>query len=115
MDDDDARSLIFGAHKPQQIEHWSALSILFNTDKNIRHHSGQNVLAVMTDCLCQLEYGQRCTTFDLFLQYSTSKKMFTSERDQDRDTKKDLALSITFSQSNWLLDTLTRLLSTTAN
>ena len=29
--------------------------------------------------------------------------MFISERDQDCDTKKELAFSITFSQSNWLL------------
>ena len=32
-----------------------------------------------------------------------SKKMFISERDQDRDTKKEQTLSITFSQSDWFL------------
>ena len=65
MHHNDARSLIFGAHKPYQIEYGSALSILFNIDNNIRHLIGQNVLAVMTDC--QLQYRQRSATFDLFL------------------------------------------------
>ena len=32
---------------------------------------------------------------------STSKKIFFSERDQDRDKKKEQALSIRFSQSDW--------------
>ena len=32
-----------------------------------------------------------------------SKKMFISERDQDRDTKKEQTLSITFSQSDWFI------------
>ena len=31
------------------------------------------------------------------------RKCFSSERDQDRDTKKEEALSITFSQSDWFI------------
>ena len=37
-------------------------------------------------------------------EYSTPKKMFISERDQDHDTKKEQALSIMlFSQSDWFI------------
>ena len=35
-------------------------------------------------------------------QYSTPKKMFISERDQDHDTNKEQALPMTFSQYDWL-------------
>ena len=66
-------------------------------------------------------------------QYSTPKKVFTSERDQNHGTKKEQTLSRTFSQydsfisqnkRSWLTITLrdkltgavlSRLLSTTAN
>ena len=53
------------------------------------------------------EYRCRLSTDDpephsiCFLpQYSTSKKMLLLERDQDRDTTKEQALSITVSQSD---------------
>ena len=36
-------------------------------------------------------------------QYSTSKKMFISEHDQDSDTKKEQELSMTFSHSDWFI------------
>ena len=38
-----------------------------------------------------------------FTTISTLKKMFISERVQDRDTKKEQALSIAFSQSDWFI------------
>ena len=34
---------------------------------------------------------------------ASPKKMLFPERDQDRDTKKEQALSITFSQSDWFI------------
>ena len=36
-------------------------------------------------------------------QYSTTKKVFISERDQNHDTKKEQALYITFSQYDWFI------------
>ena len=39
-------------------------------------------------------------SISFFTTSSTSKKMLFSERDQDRDTKKEQALSVTFSQSD---------------
>ena len=36
-------------------------------------------------------------------QYSTPSKVFISERDQNHDTKKEQALSITFSQYDWFI------------
>ena len=36
-------------------------------------------------------------------QYSTPKKVFISERDQNHDTKKEQALSITFLQYDWFI------------
>ena len=36
-------------------------------------------------------------------QYSLPKKMSISERDQNHDTNKEQALSITFSQCDWFL------------
>ena len=36
-------------------------------------------------------------------QYSTPKKVFISERDQNHDSKKEQALSITFSQYDWFI------------
>ena len=50
-------------------------------DNDIRHHSGPN----------------------LWTQYSTPKKVFFSERDQNHDTKKEQALSKTFSQYDWFI------------
>ena len=35
--------------------------------------------------------------------YSTPKKMFIWERDQDHDTKKRQALSVTFLQYDWFI------------
>ena len=55
-------------------------------DNDIRHHSGQNVVD-----------SRGAATI------SKSKKMFISEHDQDRDTKKEQALCITFSQSDWVI------------
>ena len=37
------------------------------------------------------------TNFDFLPQYTTPKKVYISERDQNQDTKKEQALSITFS------------------
>ena len=39
----------------------------------------------------------------LLPQYSTAKKVFSSERDQNHDTKKEQALSITFLQYDWFI------------
>ena len=36
-------------------------------------------------------------------QYSTPKKVLISERDQNHDSKKEQALSITFSQFDWCI------------
>ena len=36
-------------------------------------------------------------------QYSTPKKLFISERDQSHDTKKEQALSKTFSKYDWFI------------
>ena len=36
-------------------------------------------------------------------QYSMPKKVFISEREQNHDTKKEKALSITFSQYDWFI------------
>ena len=36
-------------------------------------------------------------------QYSTPKKVFISERDQNHDMKKEQALPITFSQYDWFI------------
>ena len=36
-------------------------------------------------------------------QYSTPEKVFRSERDQNHDSKKDQALSATFSQYDWFI------------
>ena len=36
-------------------------------------------------------------------QYSTPKKVFISERDQNHDTKKEQPLSITFSRYDWFI------------
>ena len=36
-------------------------------------------------------------------QYSTPKKVFISERDQNHDTKKEQALSTTFLQYDWFI------------
>ena len=36
-------------------------------------------------------------------QYSTLKKVFISEREQNHDTKKEQALSITFLQYDWFI------------
>ena len=36
-------------------------------------------------------------------QYSTLKKVFISEREQNHDTNKEQALSITFLQYDWLI------------
>ena len=36
-------------------------------------------------------------------QYSTPKKVFISEHDQNHDTKKEQVLSITFSQYDWFI------------
>ena len=41
--------------------------------------------------------------------------MFISERDQDRDTKKEQALSITFSHSDWFISQNERFLLATYN
>ena len=51
-------------------------------DNDIRHHSGQNVVDS---------------------QYSTLKKVFISEREQNHGTKKEQALSIPFSQYDWFI------------
>ena len=48
-------------------------------DNDIRHHSGQNVVD------------------------STPKKVFISERDRNHNSKKEQALSITFSQCDWFI------------
>ena len=36
-------------------------------------------------------------------QYSTPKKVFISERDQNHNSNKEQALSITFSQCDWFI------------
>ena len=42
--------------------------------------------------------------FRIFLpQFSMPKKLFNSERDQNHDTKKEQALSITFLQYDWFI------------
>ena len=60
-------------------------------DNDIRHYGGQNVVSTER-------------VHNKFLsQYSTSKKVFISVRDQNHDTKKEQALSITFSQYDWFI------------
>ena len=66
-------------------------------DNDIRHHGGQNVVdsrgAANTEPL----------SISFLPQYSKPKKVFISERDQTHDTKKEQALSITFSQYDWFI------------
>ena len=79
----------------------------------IRHHSGQNVApreSTTNSDYCDDEYSFRKGTDNAeplsicFLpQYSTPKKVFISERDRNPDTKKEQALSITFSQYDWFI------------
>ena len=54
-------------------------------DNDILHHSGQNVVKIVSP------------------QYSKPKKVFISERDQNHNSKKEQALSITFSQCDWFI------------
>ena len=62
-----------------------------------------NILAtVMTNIVVDKSKDNAEPLSICFLQYySTPKKVFISERDQNHDTKKVQALSITFSQYDW--------------
>ena len=68
----------------EQIESGSALSVLLSTTIFV-------ITVVKMLLICFLP------------QYSTLKKVFISERDQNHNTKKELALSITFSQYDWFI------------
>ena len=77
-------------------------------DNDIRHHSGQNV--VDSRGAAEWVYNQfwplwwRISLLIRVLpQYSTPKKVFISERDRNHNSKKEQALSITFSQYDWFI------------
>ena len=70
-------------------------------DNDIRHHSGQNVMRLLSPQIRSDNAEQLSICF--LTQYSTLKKVFISERDQNHDTKKEQALSITFSQCDWFI------------
>ena len=65
-------------------------------DNDIRHLSGQNLFDKSTD-------NGEPLSICFLPQYSTRKKVFISERDQNHDTEKGQALSITFSQYDWFI------------
>ena len=60
--------------------------------KGMRHHRGQNVVD---------SRGAKPHSIWFLPQYQRQRKWFFRERKQDRDTKKEQALYITFSQSDW--------------
>ena len=65
---------------------WSSV-VCTLIDSDIRHHSGDDEQWYST----------------VVPQYSTPKKVFISERDQNHDSKKEQAFSITFSQYDWII------------
>ena len=73
-------------------------------DNNIHHHSDQNVV----DSRGGAESIRIQTTLNHFrfvflTTIFNAQAIFFSERDQNRDTKKEQALSITFSQYDWFI------------
>ena len=102
--------IIFGiVDKSKVVQHYG---ILINND--IRHHSGQNVVdsqglqQLLTTVMTNIVVDKGTDTTEplsiCFLpQYSMPKKVFISERHQNHNSKKDQALSITFSQYDWFI------------
>ena len=85
----------------------------------IRHHSGQNVVASRgaagwvhnkfwplwwwISLPIRVQTTLNHFRFVFLPQHSTPKKLFISERDQNHNTTKEQALSITFSQYDWFI------------
>ena len=67
-------------------------------DNDIRHHGGQNLLWTHEE-----QDNSEPLSICFLPQYSTPKKVIIPERDQNHDTKKEQALSITFSQYDWFI------------
>ena len=64
----------------------------------------QILTAVMTNIVVDKSTDNNEPLSICFLrQYSTPKKVFISERDQNHNSKKEQALSITSSQYNWFI------------
>ena len=62
---------------------------MYSYNLQMRHHSSQNVVHNLL------------TIF--YYNINVKENVFFWEHDQDRDTKKEQALYITFSQSNWFI------------
>ena len=64
----------------------------------------QILTAVMTNIIVDKSTDNNEPLSIFFLpQYSMPKKVFISERDQNHNSKKEQALSITFLQYNWFI------------
>ena len=64
----------------------------------------QNLTTVLTNIVVDKSTDNAKPLSMCFLpQYSTPKEVFISERDQNHETKKEQALSITFSQYDWFI------------
>ena len=82
-------------------------------DNDIRHHIGQNVRSVspqqiLTSVMTNIVVDRSTDNAEplsicFLLQYSTPKKVFISERDQNHATKREQALTITFLQYDWFI------------
>ena len=101
---------------------WLAWSVLLSATST-RHHSGQNLLRTheAQPCESATNFDHCDDAYSLSIRVQTKlnhirfvfyhsinakgspKKMLFLERDQDRDKKKEQALSITFSQSDWFI------------
>ena len=77
---------------------FSVVCTLIDTD--IRHRSGQDVV----DLQGAVSPQQTLNHFRfVFTTVFNDKKVLISQRDQNHDTKKEQALSLTFSQYDWFI------------
>ena len=62
-----------------------------------------SVVCTLIDNEYASSHWSKCCGLTRRSRVSPQQMMLFSERDQDRDTKKEQALSITFSQSDWFI------------
>ena len=79
---------------------------LYSYRQRYRHHSGQNVVdsrGVVNIDVDKSTHNTEPLSICFLPQYSTPKKVFILERDQNHTSKKEQALSLTFSQYDWFI------------